>query len=455
MVHALRGGQSEEPEVHVLRGGHSEELRCRLRQKKVVFVGAPFCEGQNLAGTDLAPEAMRRAGVQKAAESLGWAWEDEGDLDFKAHFASRGIAWEKEHLASLERYRAWVASGMEINFSTWDSLNKTPEEKAEEEVKALREALAQKEAILAGKTEEERVAEVRAAEEQAAAAAAAAAGAAGGAHIKPSEVVNSRLIGTGLELVHTAIDKAAQSGAFSLTIGGDHSVAAASISAVQKAYPTLGVIWVDAHADANTPESSPSMHYHGMPAAHLMGWFRQRLEGFDWFPQGQVLQESRLAYIGLRDIDPEEGQMLRESNVHVYTMRDVDKYGIAKVIQMAMQAIDPNQRNPFHLSLDIDAVDPTYAPGTGTCARGGLNYREIHYVCEELAESGRLVGMDLVEVNPGLEPHPPPRGAMHGDNPDLEPTTPTVLLAVELVLSALGKRIMDPLGGLSAMGHVA
>ena len=211
MVHALRGGQSEEPEVHdVLRGGHSEELRCRLRQKKVVFVGAPFCEGQNLAGTDLAPEAMRRAGVQKAAESLGWAWEDEGDLDFKAHFASRGIAWEKEHLASLERYRAWVASGMEINFSTWDSLNKTPEEKAEEEVKALREALAQKEAILAGKTEEERVAEVRAAEEQAAAVAAAAAGAAGGAHIKPSEVVNSRLIGTGLELVHTAIDKAAQ-----------------------------------------------------------------------------------------------------------------------------------------------------------------------------------------------------------------------------------------------------
>ena len=134
--------------------------------------------------------------------------------------------------------------------------------------------------------------------------------------------------------------------------------------------------------------------------------------------------------------------MLRKSNVHVYTMRDVDKHGIAKVIEMAMLAIDPNRRNPFHLSLDIDSVDPYFAPGTGTCARGGLTYREIHYICEELAESGRLVGMDLVEVNPGLEPHPPPGGAMHGDNPDLEPTTPTVLLAVELVLSALGKTIM-------------
>merc|ERR1719426_272991 len=107
--------------------------------------------------------------------------------------------------------------------------------------------------------------------------------------------------------------------------------------------------------------------------------------------------------------------MLRASNVHVYTMRDVDKHGIAKVIEMAMHAIDPNKRSPFHLSLDIDSVDPQFAPGTGTCARGGLTYREVHYICEEMALTKRLVSMDLVEINPGLDKAPPKAdgAAMH------------------------------------------
>ena len=106
----LRGGGGTTDD---LRGGHShggENPPCRLQQRKLVFVGAPFCEGQNLAGTDLAPEALRRSGLKKAVESLGWAWEDEGDLDFAAHFASKGIVWEKAHLASVDRYREWVAS---------------------------------------------------------------------------------------------------------------------------------------------------------------------------------------------------------------------------------------------------------------------------------------------------------------------------------------------------------
>ena len=104
-----------------LRGGHSrggENPPCRVRERKLVFVGAPFCEGQNLAGADLAPEALRRSGLKKAVESLGWAWEDEGDLDFASHFASKGIVWEKTHLASLQRYREWVASGMEVRLLT-------------------------------------------------------------------------------------------------------------------------------------------------------------------------------------------------------------------------------------------------------------------------------------------------------------------------------------------------
>ena len=231
----LRGGGGTTDD---LRGGHShggENPPCRVRQRKLVFVGAPFCEGQNLAGTDLAPEALRRSGLKKAVESLGWAWEDEGDLDFAAHFASKGIVWEKSHLASLQRYREWVASGMEINFSTWDSMKaqeqRTPEQRAVDEVAQLKLELARREAALSSDASDETVVPPGKAAEggvdgEAAVYDAHAAGS------KPSEVVNSRLMGTGLELVHEAVSRSAQSGAFSLTIGGDHSIAAASIAAV-------------------------------------------------------------------------------------------------------------------------------------------------------------------------------------------------------------------------------
>lgn len=231
----LRGGGGTTDD---LRGGHShggENPPCRVRQRKLVFVGAPFCEGQNLAGTDLAPEALRRSGLKKAVESLGWEWEDEGDLDFAAHFASKGIVWEKAHLASLQRYREWVASGMEINFSTWDSMKaqeqRTPEQRAVDEVAQLKLELARREAALSSDASDETVVPPGKAAEggvdgEAAVYDAHAAGS------KPSEVVNSRLMGTGLELVHEAVSRSAQSGAFSLTIGGDHSIAAASIAAV-------------------------------------------------------------------------------------------------------------------------------------------------------------------------------------------------------------------------------
>ena len=123
-------------------------------------------------------------------------------------------------------------------------------------------------------------------------------------------------------------------------------------------------------------------------------------------------------------------------------MRDVDKYGIAMVVEMAIAAVSgADGQAPLHISLDIDAVDPHFAPGTGTCARGGLTYREIHYICEECALTNRLVSMDLVEVNPGLDP-PPVEGAMHGDDDALGKASPTVRLAAELVLSALGKQII-------------
>jgi len=372
--------------------------------KKVTLIGAPFCEGQDLQGADLAPTAMRSSGLKSAVERLGWQFQDMGDLDFASHLKAKGWGASESlqaHCATVRCYEAWVRSGMKQNFSTWSS----PYQAAAKPVVAN---------AVGGKGDEKRV-------------------------------ENEEYIGHGLELVHQAVSKAVQAGSLALTIGGDHSIASGSILASKQRYPNLRVIWVDAHADANTPETSPSMHYHGMPVAHLLGWFKRALEGFEWFPSGGCLLEQHLVYIGLRDIDPEEGRMLRDSNVHVFTMRDVDKLGIARVVDRAIEVLDPNGHCPLHLSLDIDAVDPRFAPGTGTAARGGLSYREVHYICEEMADTGRLVSMDLVEVNPGMDPAPL-EGPMHGDDPDMKPSSPTVQLAVELVLSALGKSILPPAG---------
>ena len=382
---------------------------------------APWCEGQNLEGADLAPDAMRDAGLSDAVKSLGLSFTDRGDVDFTS------VAPSTNHY-SIGLYREWLSSNPTANFATWMRKRETNKKK-----KSGESTMARKRSYETALHEQSLI-----------------------------NVVNAELIGDGLRLVHDAVHAAVlregPQKPFVLTVGGDHSIASASISALQAQHPNLGVIWVDAHADANTPRSSPSGHYHGMPAAHLLGWFEKpgemgegskavSLPGFDWFPSG-CLSESRLAYIGLRDVDPEEARLLRRSGVRIFTMRDVDKHGIAKVIEMAIEAVGPSMDNPLHLSLDVDAIDPHYAPGTGTAARGGLTYREIHYICEECALTKRLVSMDVVEVNPGLDPPPEKSanpleeaGAMHGDHPSIRRASPTVRLAVELVLSALGKQI--------------
>lgn len=231
----------------------------------------------------------------------------------------------------------------------------------------------------------------------------------------------------------------AMNGNFVLTIGGDHGLASGSIGAMLKARPNLGVVWVDAHGDCNTPETSPSGNYHGMPLAHLLGWFKQPVRGFDWMKECPVLPETRLALIALRDLDVAEKQALAASGVACFSMKDVDRYGISGVMERALAHVDPTNDRPLHLSLDIDSVDPHVAPGTGTKARGGLTYREIHYICENMADSGRLCSMDLVEINPALDP--PNSEEMHGDDPDICGTQ-TVSLGIELVASALGKNIL-------------
>lgn len=217
----------------------------------------------------------------------------------------------------------------------------------------------------------------------------------------------------------------AKNGDFCLTLGGDHSIAIGSLFGLLKAYTDLRIIWVDAHGDMNTPQTSPSGNLHGMPIAALIGAFQLAdYPGFEFFKP--LLKPERLALVGIRSLDAGERTQIEQSGAHIFTMAEVDRYGIASVMQAAMKAVNPKGTSPMHLSYDIDALDPSIAPATGTKVPGGLTYREAHYIAETLAESGKLVSMDLVEVNPKLA-----NGAQD----------PTVDLAIGLIESALGKRI--------------
>ncbi|MBS1958262.1 MAG: arginase [Bdellovibrionales bacterium] len=224
--------------------------------------------------------------------------------------------------------------------------------------------------------------------------------------------------------------------AFTLTLGGDHSIAIGSIGGALLARPDLGVIWVDAHGDFNTPETSPSGNIHGMPLAFLAGLMKKYpLPSFAWLKN--FLTPSQLVLIGIRSIDVEERTIMKSWGVHVFSMTEIDRHGIGEVMEQAKKILFQNGPRPLHLSYDIDAVDPHFAPSTGTKVRGGLNYREAHYIAEDLANTGALVGMDLVEINPRLGYlDPAQRQLRQGQD-----VNPTVEIGLELVLSALGKRI--------------
>ncbi|KAF2747047.1 arginase [Sporormia fimetaria CBS 119925] len=194
-----------------------------------------------------------------------------------------------------------------------------------------------------------------------------------------------------------------------LTLGGDHSIAIGTISGSARAIRErmgreLAVIWVDAHADINTPETSDSGNIHGMPVAFLTGLAKDdNEETFGWLKPHHMLNLKKLVYIGLRDIDNGEKKILRENGVKVFTMHDIDRHGIGKVMDMALGWIGSD--TPIHLSFDIDALDPQFAPSTGTAVRGGLTLREGDFIAECVAETGSLVAVDLVEVNPSLDEH--------------------------------------------------
>jgi len=187
---------------------------------------------------------------------------------------------------------------------------------------------------------------------------------------------------------------------FVLTLGGDHSLAVGTIAALALRWEGLSIVWVDAHGDINTNDTSETGNLHGMPVAILIGLINGTIPGFEWLKN--KIDPRRIVYIGLRHVDYQEKRTIYSNGIKAYSMHDIDKYGIGKVMTMALDHIDPKGRRPIHLSFDIDSIDPHYCPSTGTKVAGGLTYREANYVCEVLAETGRLVSMDITEFNPTI-----------------------------------------------------
>ena len=230
---------------------------------------------------------------------------------------------------------------------------------------------------------------------------------------------------TCLKLAET-VESVVSSGKFPLVLGGDHSVAAGTVAGVSQAFrkrgEKIGLIWIDAHADMNTPDSSPSGNVHGMPLACCLGRGPRELTHlFNYAPK---VAGKNVILIGIRDVDISERAVLRDSGITAFTMRDIDERGLTNVMKEAI-ALANDGTSGFHLSLDMDAVDPAEAPGVGTPVRGGMTYREAHLAMETICDCSRMVSMEIVEVNPVLDS-----------------ANRTALLGVELVTSAMGKKIL-------------
>ncbi|MEO8727226.1 MAG: arginase [Acidobacteriaceae bacterium] len=221
--------------------------------------------------------------------------------------------------------------------------------------------------------------------------------------------------------------KTLEAGMTPLVLGGDHSIAAGSVAGVAEFYrrqnQKIGLIWVDAHSDINTPETSPSGNVHGMPLAAILGAGVPDLANiFGWSPK---VEPENVVLVGVRDIDATEKENIRRAGVtEVYTMRDIDERGMRTVIEEALRTAGRGTAG-YHVSLDMDWIDPEDAPGVGTPVRGGATYREAHLAMEIIADHGRMTSFEIVEVNPVIDEH-----------------NRTADLAVELAMSVFGKKIL-------------
>ena len=226
--------------------------------------------------------------------------------------------------------------------------------------------------------------------------------------------------------LHQQARASIEEGALPLVLGGDHSLAAGSVAAsaahAKASAKPIALLWIDAHGDMNTPASTPSGNVHGMPLAALLGPEPAELSSIGGFSPTVLPQHTAL--LGVRNLDEREKDLVRASGAHVFTMKDVDRLGIGAVAAEALRVILPGTAG-LHVSFDLDVCDPSIAPGVGTPVKGGLDYREAHLLMEIIAETGQLISLDLVEVNPTL---------------DIRNTTAE--LGIELALSALGMKII-------------
>ena len=228
------------------------------------------------------------------------------------------------------------------------------------------------------------------------------------------------------ELLAADVRKALGGGELPIVLGGDHSIAIGSVAGVSSFYrqrgESVGLIWFDAHADMNTPETSPTGNIHGMPLAVLLGHGAPELTGIEGF--SPKLDPRFCAHIGARDVDPGERELIRKLGMRFFTMREIDERGMSVCVDEAI-AIASKAAAGYHVTLDVDALDPGDAPGSGTVVRGGLTYREAHLAMEKIAEAGGALSLEVVEINTALDIN-----------------NRTAQLGVELILSALGKTIL-------------
>ena len=257
-------------------------------------------------------------------------------------------------------------------------------------------------------------------------------GAGGGFHDGTS-AKNSEIVGEGCEQLAHIVEETVREGHFPLILGGDHSIGLGTLMGLLAVRPETGVIWVDAHADLNTPFNSGSGNMHGMPLGLSTKGVAlenpSEIPGLAWLEGKNLLPPEQLVYVGLRDVDLPERRMIHELGIKAFSMHDIDRFGIGNVMEQAFDhLLTDNPDRPLHLSYDIDAVDPVHAPATGTAVRGGLTYREAHYVAESTAYTGLLASAEIVELNPFLS----------NDDGAQE----TVDLGMQLLTSLMGKAIL-------------
>jgi arginase len=222
------------------------------------------------------------------------------------------------------------------------------------------------------------------------------------------------------------VKEVVDAGEFPLVLGGDHSIAMGTVAGIaahcREQDQSLGLIWFDAHGDMNVPGVSPSGNIHGMPLAHLLGKGDDDLKNILGF--NPKVKPENVALIGVRAIDAGERKIIRDSGIHAFTMREIDEHGMAAIARRALEIVNDGTAG-FHVSFDVDGCDPTVIPGSGTLVPGGVSFREAHLLMEYCADNGRLLSMEIVELNPFLDER-----------------NISAKRALELILSAMGKSIL-------------